>query len=153
MAGPEVHRSQAEHNKATAKKLLEQQPHHDWAITAAFYAAIHYFECWLFKKYGEHTETTIPINPDGKLEYTAHGWREQLIKTHLSRKAFTSFRKLRSASETARYLSLSRLSPRSSPDWIRSPASEYFSVEQARELVEEVLCRFVEELGIDPSSG
>ncbi len=93
MADYTVHLSQAEHNEEVANRLVKEPPYHDWGITAAFYSAIHYLECWLFNRPEEHTETGIPVNPDGKLLYTAHAWREKIIEEKLNKDAFKSFRK------------------------------------------------------------
>lgn len=46
------HRRQAEHNKAFIQSLdLDTSPFLDWAVTAAFYAALHFIE-WYFKARG-----------------------------------------------------------------------------------------------------
>src|SRR2546428_4691471 len=102
MAAASVHLSQAEHNREVARHLLDTPPRHDWAITAAFYSAIHYFESWLFDQPEAHTETSIPTGSDGRLRYTAHAWREQLVRTKLSKDSFKSYQQLHHASETAR---------------------------------------------------
>lgn len=146
MADYHVHLAQAEHNRQLAEKLLGEPLYHDWAITAAFYAAVHYFEQWLFSEPEKHTETSIPVDTKGRLRYTAHAWREKIIQNKLSKDAFRSFRKLRDASETARYLSLARISPRGTPDWIPAPACQYFSLEYAKELVVKELSDFRESL-------
>ena len=148
MADYRVHLSQAKHNEEVASKLVNEPPYHDWGITAGFYSAIHYFECWLFNREEKHTETSIPIGEDGKFLYTPHAWREKIIEKSLSKEAFKSFRKLRDASETARYLSLYRASPGVQPAWIDKPASEYFSQDDAKSLVEKSLKIFKSELGI-----
>lgn len=132
MADFEIHISQAKHNEEVAKKLVNEPPYHDWGITAAFYAAIHYFEAWLYLQPEQHTETSIPIDEEGKLKYTPHAWREELIKNKLNEDAFESFRKLRVASETARYLSFFR---KGTKVWISKPASEFFTPQEAQKLV------------------
>lgn len=135
MADYEVHLSQAKHNEEVTNKLIQEPPYHDWGITAAFYAAIHYLECWLFKRGEKHTETSIPIGEDGRYLYTAHAWREKIVETQLSKDAFKSFRKLRDASETARYLSLYRIGPARKPQWLDKPAPDYFNHEEAKQWV------------------
>ncbi len=139
MADCKVHLSQAKHNEEVADRLIKEPPYHDWGITAAFYAAIHYLEYWVFNRKEKHTETSIPVSPDGKLQYTPHAWREKMVERHLGRDAFVGFRKLRDASETARYLSLSRLRTGQIPQWLDRPASDYFSPEDAKNLVEKSL--------------
>jgi len=133
-----VHLSQAEHNEEVANKLVKEPPYHDWGITAAFYSAIHYLEGWLFNRPERHTETSIPVGQDGKFLYTPHAWREKIIEKELSKDTFKSFRKLRDASETARYLNLYRISPRQITQltpWIDKPASDYFRPEDAETIV------------------
>jgi len=148
MADYKVHLSQAKHNEELALKLVKELPYHDWGITAAFYSAIHYLECWIFNRKEKHTETSIPVGEDGKFLYTSHAWREKIVEKNLSKEAFKSFRKLRDASETARYLSLYRVHAGMTPDWLDRPASEYFSQDDAKILVEENLKTLKIELGI-----
>jgi len=148
MADYFVHLSQAKHNEEVANHLVKNPPFHDWGITAAFYAAIHFLECWLFNKPEKHTETSIPIGEDGRLQYTPHAWRERILERELSKKAFIGFRKLRDASETARYLSLYRVAPGRMPQWVDKPAPDYFKPEDARSMVEKDLTSLRNELGI-----
>ncbi len=107
-------------------------------ITAAFYSAIHYFEGWLFKKPEKHTETSIPLDESGKLKYSPHAWREKMVEK-IGKDIFKSFRKLRDASETARYLSLSRIGAKRKPVWLKIPASEFFTREEAEKLIKKEL--------------
>jgi hypothetical protein len=148
MADYRVHLSQAKHNEEVALKLVKELPYHDWGITAAFYSAIHYLECWIFNRKEKHTETSIPVGEDGKFLYTPHAWREKIVERNLSKEAFKGFRKLRDASETARYLSLYRVHPGMTPGWIDMPASDYFRPEDARSLVEKSLRTLILELEI-----
>lgn len=85
MANYRVHLSQAKHNEDVARKLVNEPPNHDWGITAAFYSAIHYLECWLFNRKEKHTETSIPVGEDGKFKYTPHAWREKIVERNLSK--------------------------------------------------------------------
>jgi hypothetical protein len=140
-----VHLSQAKHNEEVANKLVQEPSCHDWGITAAFYAAIHYFECWLNNREEKHTETSIPVNTDNRFKYTAHAWRVKIIERALTKNAFKSFKKLKSASETARYLSFG---PRRSPNWLKKPASDYFKYEDSKYIVEKDLANFKKELRI-----
>lgn len=138
MAGMEVHLAQGEHNREVAFHLLEP-PRHDWAITAAFYGAVHYVEAWLYDRPERHTETSIPLNADGEQRYSAHAWRERMIQVGLSRAGLTAFRKLRVASDIARYLLLSRAAGAVPATWTAVVAANYFTPEQARRLVENEL--------------
>lgn len=103
-----VHLSQARHNESLAEYLLDK-PYYDWAITACFYSAIHYFEARLFIEYSEndkkHSETSIPLGERGEWKYTPHRWRERLVHDNFSQSTWISFRNLREKSELARYLS------------------------------------------------
>lgn len=148
MAEFAVHILQANHNRDVANLLIEQHPFHDWAITAAFYAAIHFFEAWLYDRGERHTETSIPVDSASKLLYSAHAWREKLVERDLPKEAFKAFRLLRDASETARYLSLYQMRT-STGRWIRQGAWEYFDQEAARKLVQSRLTTFQTELKIE----
>lgn len=55
---------------------------------------------------------------------------------------------MRDASETARYLSLYRVHPGMMPHWLDKPAPDYFTPEDARNLVERSLKTLKLELGI-----
>jgi len=57
------------------------------------------------------------------------------VDRNLSRRAFLSFRNLRNASETARYLSLYGVEPSPWPKWLDIPASQHFESDAARKLV------------------
>lgn len=145
MADKSVHLSQAKHNEETANKLVNEPPYHDWGITAAFYAAIHYLEFWLFYRPEKHTETSIPTDRlTGQWQYSPHTWREKIVERDFTRDAFKSFRELRDASETARYLSLSRRPPR----WTAIPAPDHFQIEDAQDMVKECLETLKKELNI-----
>lgn len=139
MADYSVHLSQAQHNEQLASKLADEPPFHDWGIPAAFYSAIHYVECWLFNnrrsRLEKHTETSIFVGEEGRFELDPHAWREKLVDRNLSRRAFLSFRNLRNASETARYLSLYGVEPSRWPKWLDIPASQHFESDAARKLV------------------
>jgi len=152
MADYSVHLSQAQHNEQLAIKLVQEPPFHDWGITAAFYSAIHYLECWLFNRREKHTETNVPVGPDGKLRYTYHAWRERIVERQLNRNAFISFRKLRDNSETARYLSLYRIEAGRRFQWLDRPASQYFRPEDAKSMVEKDLAVLRKELKITGSA-
>lgn len=156
MAEFSIHIVQAEHNKSLVKYLLNG-PYYDWAITACFYSAIHYFEARLFLLFSnradKHSDTSIPLDNLGNLKYSNHTWREILIQKHL-RNVYRSYRKLKENSETARYLTLS------SGAHIQ-PSYNYFQVQDAKnslkilESLEEglniELAKFLYELNMDKS--
>lgn len=95
MADYASHRRQALHNEATARFLLPL--HHDWAVTATFYAALHHFESWLFSRPEKHSETVslggVPV----------HAWRKNYLQRHLPN-AYQAYSFLYQRSQEARYL-------------------------------------------------
>jgi hypothetical protein len=90
-----AHIKQAKHNQACASFLLvdPQSAFRDWAITTAFYAAVHYAEACF-------TTCDIGHTPEGA---NAHAMRAAEIRTRAS-KAWVSYRKLQTASYELRYL-------------------------------------------------
>lgn len=141
MASEEIHLKQAKHNEDLANKLSRFPPYHDWAITSAFYASVHYFEGWLYRQHtrecDRHTETSVPISAkDGKRDCSPHTWRERVVRERFKREAYNAFRELRTSSEFSRYLSFCQLNCKN------SPASEYFSEEDAIRISGEVLNTF-----------
>jgi len=140
MANSSVHLSQARHNEEVADRLISDPPYHDWAITAGFYAAIHYFESWLFNKPEQHSETSRPKNPNGSLP-SVHAWRLHLIQQKLTPEAFKSYEKLKVSSENARYLDF--------PNALANfTAFDYFTPTEAEKLVRKNLGVFKGELNI-----
>jgi len=147
MAEFTVHIQQADHNRAVSSHLLQQDSFHDWAVTAAFYSAIHYFEAWLFDRSERHTEENVPSNKDGELQYTVHGWRERLVHKSLPKEAFKAYRQLKEASETARYLSLPKAI--TGAKWTSSGAWIFIPLPQARTLAEHDLNIFAAALDLE----
>lgn len=84
------HVHQAKHNTACADKFLNQCNCQDWAITAAFYAALHYVEAGF---------TTI--NHIGHC--MGHREREEHLRREFN-SCYKSYRKLSMACHTSRYL-------------------------------------------------
>jgi hypothetical protein len=147
-AGP-VHKAQAQHNERLALDLLERPPFHDWAITAAFYAAVHYAEWSFYLRETHHTETSIPLGSDGRFTLSPHQWRERLLHRQLDKQSFMDYRQLKQSSETARYLSLSRPGGSSSEEaFAEHPASECLDLDCAREMVTVRLSRVKAALGV-----
>lgn len=150
MADYSIHLSQAKHNEEVAERLVNEPPYHDWGITAAFYASIHYLESWIFGIPEKHSETSIPVDNEGSTIYSPHSWREKIVEQKTNREIFKAFRKLRDASETARYLSLYRIGDPQFK-WITAPASDYFKPKQAKQLVIDDLQKLKLELKIELS--
>lgn len=151
MAELPVHISQAEHNEKTAEFLLDK-PFFDWAITACFYSAIHYFEARLFFDSSEidkkHTEKGIPVDPiTGDTTITPHRWRERVIHDRYSQNAWKSFRNLKEASEIARYLS--HYPKRGLVSFKTVPSYEIFDRKNSKFFLEKDLATFKKELKID----
>ncbi|MBI2788714.1 MAG: hypothetical protein HYX59_08535 [Elusimicrobia bacterium] len=108
MAHARTHYQQALHNKRISHELIARADigGHDWAITACFYALIHYFEAILFFLDEKHSESSIPRDANtGKQAFTTHTWRERLIEKYSSPAAAKTFSKMRNLSQTMRYLS------------------------------------------------
>jgi len=101
VADRDSHINQAKHNKACANLLLEKSPEYrDWAITAAFYAAVHLAEaCFTSHDSILHTDTA---SDRGEKE-GMHGYRARKVR-ELAPDAYVSYRKLREASSNVRYL-------------------------------------------------
>ena len=107
------HIEQARHNETLAIDLVNSgYRFKDWSITAAFYAAIHYFEARLHDdpRYThreasnriDHSEDSVPITT-GHRNYSPHAWRERLLRSNCDPQTWRAYRTLRVASETARY--------------------------------------------------
>ena len=95
------HIKQAQHNAACARFLLKEPVlYPDWAITAAFYAAVHFVEA-SFTTRNEigHTETTQDRAPKEE----KHSYRLRKIR-ELAQPAWRSYRNLFDASYNVRYL-------------------------------------------------
>lgn len=130
--------------------MLSVSGFHDWAITVCFYAAIHFVEARLFYMHFQHTETSVPLNQQGELEYTPHRWREKMVRDNFAMPVWRSFRKLRENSEQARYLSF-RQGATSPPNFLSSPATEFFRPEDARKLYDKELKEIKTSLKLDLS--
>jgi hypothetical protein len=116
-----THISQANHNEDCANLLLSTAPRYrDWAITAAFYAAVHLAEAaFSTRRDVGHTETALDRKDREK-----HQYRQDKIR-ELARPAYASYRKLYNASSVVRYLVVG-------DDKL---ARDYYSSEDARRLV------------------
>ena len=79
MPNKEAHLQQAIHNEEAANILLREVVFNDWAITALFYAAVHYVEAKVFEKKFEGYEHSPKIPTDS----TPHNKRIILIQKHL----------------------------------------------------------------------
>jgi len=110
---------QAGRNERLAKRLLDEADFKEWVITVAFYSAIHFVEAAFTSLPGiEHSEVSKPRRFPGSM----HDWREDLVLTNYPNDAWMSYRKLRTQSNTARYLITDTGSP------LGKPAEEYFSI-------------------------
>ena len=92
------HVAQAKHNFACASKFLTDTPCRDWAITAAFYAAVHFAEAGFTATDVGHSETGRPQNEE------PHAYRERQVLSKFGDACYKSYRKLRVASYNVRYL-------------------------------------------------
>jgi hypothetical protein len=94
------HIAQAKHNFECASKFLIDTQCRDWAITAAFYAAVHFAEAGFTTTDIGHSETGRPQNED------PHAYRQRQVLNKYGDDCFKSYRKLREASYNVRYLAL-----------------------------------------------
>jgi len=98
------HIDQANHNEQCARFLIDDAPEYrDWAITAAFYAAVHLAEASFFT----HSDIGHSATAKDRGGAEIHRYREGKIR-ELANSAYPSYRKLREASQHARYLARSR---------------------------------------------
>jgi hypothetical protein len=122
------HIDQAKHNEKCANLLLNNAPEfRDWAITAAFYAAVHLVEaCFSSRSDIGHTEKA----PDrGKTQ--EHVYRLNKVKALAGSRAFRSYQKLFNASLDVRYLTKSSRG--------RLTAVDYYDDAAVRSLVQVTL--------------
>lgn len=122
------HINQANHNENCANFLIDTAPQfRDWAITAAFYAAVHLAEaCFTTQRDIGHTESA----PDrGDVE--KHTYRREKVRL-LARGAYGSYKRLFDASFAVRYLERSG-------SGIHTSAAQYYNVPAVRKLVKEHL--------------
>ncbi|MFH0986117.1 MAG: hypothetical protein V1882_11420 [Candidatus Omnitrophota bacterium] len=141
MASSDAHLKQAEHNALTASRLLGIESHHDWAIVAAFYSALQFFEWWLIGEPEVHSEKSVPPDPKNpsKPMYSVHSHRQKIIQNRLSQKAFAAYTKLMAASTQVRYLSYQG-------QVLDKTAHEFFPVSGTRRLLENDLAAFKKEM-------
>jgi len=119
------HLWQAKHNQQFATSTLTTRPDfRDWAITSAFYSALHYAEACF------STRRDIPTP---NIDENLHAFRLQLIKYEAPR-AQGPYRRLQNACWDVRYMTT------------RIRWTEIYTVEKARELVTGDLPRCREEL-------
>jgi hypothetical protein len=159
MADFQVHLSQAKHNESLANYLVDK-PYYDWVITACFYSAIHYFEARLFAMMAEvnnkHSDTSVPLDSEGKQKYSIHRWREELVQNHFPQLIWRSYRKLKENSELARYLT------NPSCQELDKPAYSYFQPNDSKKSIESLeniksgfnidLTKFLYDLAMDKSN-
>lgn len=93
------HINQAKHNAACAAHLLGGKTYRDWAITATFYAAVHFAEAAFNSLPDVRHSETQGISPD-----SPHDVREKLIRDKFGEACWKSYKKLRQASNNVRYL-------------------------------------------------
>jgi hypothetical protein len=127
MADLVAHVQQASHNERCANYLLATAPDaRDWAITAAFYAAVHLLEACFTSVPVGHTESA----PD-RGDEDPHTYRSRKVR-ELAGSAYVSYKKLLNASYHVRYL------PATAPGGSRF-ALEYYDISAARTLVQSSL--------------
>ncbi len=100
MANLPDHVAQAKHNLACAAKFLQDGTCNDWAITSAFYSALHFAEAGFAFTEIEHTESSCPRDED------RHSYRERMVRKKFGEPCWRSYHKLRNASFNVRYLAM-----------------------------------------------
>lgn len=96
------HVDQAIHNLQCAKLFFANRSCGDWAITAAFYSALHFVEAGF-------TSTPIIHSEQSKSQdQSSHNFRENEIHKLYDEKCWRSYRKLFEACYNVRYLALWR---------------------------------------------
>jgi hypothetical protein len=128
----QVHFRQGEHNEGLARTLAGDATFADWAIVAAFYAALHYIDAQLISNLGIDPER----GPGPGHNVSVHKHRQDLVRQHYPR-AFVPYRNLRLQSEQVRYLT-----------GLSDVSTEYFGRPQAEDAVEQDLLKVKEETGI-----
>ena len=97
MPKTQQHLDQAISNETLARSLCEGEGHYDWAVTVAFYAALHYFEAYLVKR-GHNV-----MQEAGAIEQGAHNIRRKKAKQLLLPEQADRYIALQQHSERARY--------------------------------------------------
>ena len=132
-----AHLWQAGRNERLAKQLLSELTYKEWVVTVAFYGALHYVEAALNQSPDiMHSETSMPRGYPGSL----HDYREDLVLQHYS-SAWASYRKLRTQSVVARYLSTTNR------QFLQTPAEDYFIDSDVRNFVNRDLDKVRRKLG------
>ncbi len=125
MADLVCHLKQSKHNLSCAKTLLNVANSRDWAITACFYAAIHFVEAGLIAVRGG---TSRQLSPGRGTN--AHSIRQNLVKSVFNDDCYLKYRHLREASMEVRYLDGTNC-------FITDhPAEEIYSQTQAKDFIE-----------------
>lgn len=122
-----THLTQAQHNTEFAQQTLNNHPDfRDWAITAAFYAAVHYVEACFYKdKKIKHTEDAAP-----KAGLAQHTFRLETLKDN-AKSVYVHYKILYTACMDVRYLENFGSPPK---DW-----QSFFTEADVKNLVEKRL--------------
>lgn len=101
MANKSQHLVKAQRNEDLARRLGTESPlqYPDWAITTAFYSALHYFEAALTDKPEQHVRLDHQLK---KPKMGIHDWTIKLLMVHFPA-AEDAYRKLYDNSRVARY--------------------------------------------------
>jgi len=92
------HIDQARHNLQCARNFSQGTNCKDWAITAAFYSALHYVEAGFEAMGFGHTDQNRPTDE------SAHSYRTRELRKKFGLDCYKSYRKLSVASYQVRYL-------------------------------------------------
>lgn len=138
MASYNMHWEQAEHNQELVNELVGQtRPirYRDWAVTIAFYAAIHYVEALLDWGYQYHTDQ----EPSRR-----HGIRARKVEKVLTEVPVgAEYRNLLNTSITLRYLfDKGRAIALPSARWITDKDVEKLAIVALEKIKNSVMCQF-----------
>lgn len=145
MSSYQAHLHQAEHNEGLLSELLASLSYKDWLVTVAFYSAIHYVEAAFFNNPAiEHTDTSIPTDPNGKWLHSPHIWRMRLLWNNYPEYVWKGFRSLYNASYIARYL---LMTPGPSGVAVTTDAQTHWTDNEARDFIDVDLINIKNGLG------
>lgn len=91
------HVEQSKHNKRIAHALLQDPICRDWAVTAAFYSALHRAQAGFV-----YLSETLPEDQAGP--GSVHTKRQAMVRQLFGRTCFLKYRLLREASNNVRYI-------------------------------------------------
>jgi len=95
----------AEHNKSVCDHLIENTEFHDWVITTAFYAAIHFLRHYLFplEEGGKTFNTFDDYCGSNKIYRNKHSQMRKLVEEHAHHTIASTYNQMLDICWSARY--------------------------------------------------